>query len=424
MTNKSLNAWLTYLETLHPQTIALGLERVAHVAQKLDLTSFTIPVITIAGTNGKGSCVAFIETILRAAGYRVGAYTSPHLLAFNERIRINAQPVTDENICAAFTAIEQVRDGIPLTYFEFTTLAALKLFKTADLSAIILEVGLGGRLDAVNIVAADLAIITSIALDHMEYLGNDREAIAREKAGIIRAHKPLICGEPAPPKNIAQLARHYHVPLYQVNLDFSYAVTKSTWRWHYRETILADLPMPKLPIANAATALMAIELLQAKLPCSASAIAMGISAAALAGRFQSVFLPQHCILDVAHNPASAALLAQQLKQHPIKGRSLAVVSILGDKDIVGTLEPLLSEIDAWYAGGLNIPRGITANALAAHLQALGVQAYQHFASVEDAFAAALIDCKSDDRIIVFGSFYTVATVLKLLQKSAVFVNQA
>jgi len=461
---KSLDAWLHYIESLHPKNIELGLERVQAVAAALDIISFSCPVITVAGTNGKGSCVTFLAEILQQAGYKVGAYTSPHLLKFQERIRIAGLDVTEHALVAAFAQIEQARQDIQLTYFEFTTLAALLLFKTAGLDAIILEVGLGGRLDAVNIVDPDIAIISSIAMDHMDWLGNSREEIGREKAGIFRKNIPVICGDVAPPNSILASARAIGAQLYCINREFHYytSTNSHSWDWYQRsplnsrdeglsggrtailppdskqnyvlrsdyyqegahgdfrrglldwysqKVVYLGLPLPKLPLQNAATALMAIQCLQHKLKVDRKAVELGLIKAFIPGRFQQFNQPVTTILDVAHNPAAATLLAQRLHEQPCSGKTLAVVSILSDKDIPATLRPLLNSVDQWYVGGLDVARGASAETMANHLLNLGVTAHT-VSSVTAAFEQAVANCGAQDRILVFGSFYTVGLVLE------------
>lgn len=412
----SLPQWLSYIETLHPKVMELGLQRVQHVATRLNILNFNCPVITVAGTNGKGSCVAFIEAIAKAAGYRAGAYTSPHLLRFKERIRIAGQEIDDTALVEAFTQVEKARADTLLTYFEFTTLAALWLFHRANLDVLVLEVGLGGRLDAVNIIEPDVTIITSIALDHMEWLGDTREAIGYEKAGIFRAGKPAICGDINPPNSVIATAKKLAATLYCRDVDFG-ITTQSP---EYSIWIDDVDPIPpvalNLPPASAATAVMALHCLKAGLNIPATAIREGLEAATLSGRFQRVhYQGKQVILDVAHNPAASEYLAQKLSLEPV-GLTHAVVSILSDKDISGTLQPLLQQVNNWFVAGLDLPRGTSGEILANHLQNLGVTAYHiHIAtSTEKAFHAALQACGPLDRIIVFGSFHTVAPILAVL----------
>lgn len=414
-----LDNWLNYIEKLHPKTIELGLERIKTVAIKLKVLTFSCPIITIGGTNGKGTCLRFLESIYTKAGYTVGSYTSPHLLRFQERVHIHQQELPEQDWIEAFQQVEHARANIDLTFFEFTTLAAFLLFKQAQLDLIILEVGLGGRLDAVNCVDADVAIITTIAMDHMDWLGQTREAIAKEKAGIMRANRPVIIGDINPPAVLTEIAQQLHAQSFTLNKDFQYQLSKFGWQWSFDHTNLEHLPIPKLPLQNAATALMAIECLQAKLSVSKTAIVEGLEKATMPGRFQQFSKPVTTILDVAHNPASAALLAEQLQNKPIKGRTLAVVSILEDKDRIGILKPLLPVISEWYIAGLAVPRGISWQTLAKDLQQLGIVSYHSAESVMEAYLLAVSQCDSFDQIVVFGSFYTVAEVLSDLEKQTV-----
>lgn len=419
----SLPEWLSYIQTLHPKAIALGLERVEDVAKKLGVMTLPCPVVTIGGTNGKGSCVAFLEAIFQAQGYKVGAYTSPHLLKFNERIRMAGQEVMDAHLINAFVEVEQARGKVDLTYFEFTTLAALWLFQQAKLDVVLLEIGLGGRLDAVNIMDSELAIVTTIALDHVDWLGDTREAIGAEKAGIFRRKKPAICGDFSPPKSVLAAAEQLHTSLYCMNHDFYYQVQEEqtsvrdlnacTWNWQSACCDLKQLPMPKLPLQNAATALMGIELLQPILPVSLDSIHQGLMRAMILGRFQVLTKPVRIILDVAHNPAGAQWLAKQLDDQLFKGRTLAVVGMLNDKDISATLTPLLPHVDRWYLAGLTEePRGSSMEMMQYHLQSLGVRDYDMANSVSLAFKQALENCRPQDRIVVFGSFHVVGPVLQ------------
>lgn len=427
---KSLPQWFSYIENLHTSTIVLGLERILPVAQKLQLLSFPCPVITVGGTNGKGSCVAFLEQILTAAGYTVATYTSPHLLRFNERIRIANKEIDDLSIINAFEEVEKVRSGITLTSFEFITLAALILFKAAKPDVLLLEIGLGGRLDAVNLVEADISIITSIALDHMDFLGDTREAIAYEKAGIFRSGKPAICGDPDLPANIVEVAKTLKAPLYAVDRDFSFGLASDGLSWFWacplpnlpplaregtkKEISYSNLPIPNLPLQNAAIALMAIQCLQSRLKVNVTAITEGLKKAFLPGRFQRFKTPVEVILDVAHNPASATYLAKRLSEEPTQGITRAVVSILSDKDVIETLRPLLALVQIWYVADLELPRGSTAENMGNCLQQLGVTAYDihQSKSVAEAFQKAMQASQIQDRILVFGSFHTVAAVLE------------
>ncbi len=410
---KNHNAWLEYIESKYTPGVELGLERINQVAKPIHITKFSCPVITFAGTNGKGSCIACLDAICLAANLQVGTYTSPHLLRFNERIRINGQEVEDKLLCEAFAIIDKACKDVHLTYFEFVTLAALYIFKQFQLDVLLLEVGLGGRLDAVNIVDPNIAVITTISLDHTDCLGDDREAIGREKAGIMRENIPIVCGDLNPPLSISQRAQKLHAPYYAINKQFAYAQNHAEWYWHSDQLQLEKLPIPNLPLQNAATALMAIKLLQ--LPIDIATIKAGLKAVFIPGRFQRFTKPTTTILDVAHNPESAEYLAQKLATEPCSGKTLAVVGMLHDKDIASTLKPLISQIDVWYLADLTGSRAAKAEGLGEILAKLGQKSCYTHKSVIKAYEQAVKDCTVDDRIVVFGSFYTVSDVLKKLQ---------
>lgn len=410
---KNLNDWLAYIEQKYILGIELGLDRISKVAKPLHITEFKYPVISVAGTNGKGSCIACLESIFLAADLQVGTYTSPHLLHFNERIKINGQEIGDERLCAAFAVVDEVCKDVHLTYFEFVTLAALYVFQQFQLDVLLLEVGLGGRLDAVNIVAPDIAVITTISLDHTDYLGSDREAIGSEKAGIMREHVPIVCGDFDPPTSVVNNAHKLNAPYYAINEQFEYSQNNSVWQWNSNELQLENLPIPNLPLQNAATALMVIRLLQ--LPIDIVAIKQGLKTAFIAGRFQRFAKPVSTILDVAHNPESAEYLAQRLEAEPCLGRTLAVVGMLQDKDIASTLKPLISQIDVWYLADLTGSRAAKAQNLQEILAKLEQKSCYTHESVLGAYEHAVKECAAEDRIIVFGSFYTVSDVLKKLQ---------
>lgn len=409
---KSLLEWTHYLETLNPHKIALGLERVATVATVLGLGKFACPVITVTGTNGKGSCVNLLESAWLAGNYRVGAYTSPHLFHFNERIRTNGIDMDDSSLCDAFARVAAASNGVPLTYFEFTTLAALTIFQQANLDVVILEAGLGGRLDAVNIVDADVAIITTVAIDHTDWLGPDRDSIGREKAGIFRANKPAICGDFNPPASVFESARQLQSSLYCQGKDYVYETvgetTGPTWDWKAGDVVLTALPKPTLQLQNAATALMAIQLLQEKLPLSKNALMAGLMQANLPGRLQQVGQLKTCIFDVAHNPEAARCLAQQLQNTSHSGKTHAVVGMMTDKDITGTLGAVAAQIDAWYVGSLPGPRGAPKSQMMTALRALGMTKCYNYDLITMAYREAMLACEAADRVIVFGSFVTVA----------------
>lgn len=418
MTNKqlSLQNWLDYLETLHPKTIDLGLDRIKQVALSLQLLPLSNFVITVAGTNGKGTSVALLENIFLAADYKVGSYTSPHLLHYNERTKINGIPAADAALCEAFTIIEQARGQISLTYFEFGTLAALWLFKQAALDIIILEVGLGGRLDAVNIVDADIALISTIALDHMEYLGHNREAIGKEKAGIMRAQKPVVCGDHATPTSIYTYAAQIKAPLYLYGRDYNYRQTNNEyWHWQSKTKHWINLPIPKIPLQNAAAVLKVVELLPEPFNISEKNIVTALQNVQVAGRFQWLPGKIPCILDVAHNPAAAAWLAAKLEQYPIQGNTYAVIGMLADKDHKETVKQLIGQVQVteWFVGGLSVARGMTGKALAKSVMAVTTQKVNSYDTVTEAYKHAMQQAQASDRIIVFGSFFTVAEVIQL-----------
>ncbi|RUO67274.1 bifunctional tetrahydrofolate synthase/dihydrofolate synthase [Idiomarina ramblicola] len=409
-----LQDWLIYLETIHSKNIDMGLERVSEVGAKAGVLEPAQLVITVSGTNGKGSTVCYLETILRAAGYTTGVYTSPHITEYRERVRINAQELTDAEHVEAFTAIEVARKQTSLTYFEFGTLAALWLINKARPDVAILEVGLGGRLDAVNCVDADVAVVTSIGIDHIAFLGNDREQIGREKAGIGRAGKPLICGEKKPTGSIEESAERIGAKLWQVGRDFHANEQGTSWSYRSQHTQLNDLPLPKLPLINASTAIAAIE--QLPLPVTLSAIREGIARATLPGRMQSYFYREcEVLLDVAHNPQAAAYANQYVRKFYPEHKIFAVVGMLSDKDHAGVAKALISQVTNWYLGSLSEPRGETAEQLGVSAK-LPKESYEVFESVELAFTEALRAAQqwqtNNGKALVFGfgSFYTVARI--------------
>lgn len=406
----SLNEWLYYLKHLHSQAIRLGLELVNRVAADLDLLTPAATVFTVAGTNGKGTTCRMLEVMLLAAGLRVGVYSSPHLLRYTERVRIQGEELNEAEFSRSFAAIENGRGEISLTYFEFGTLSALHLFKQACLDVVILEVGLGGRLDATNIIEPSVAVITSIALDHTNWLGNNRESIGSEKAGIFRSGKPAVVGEADMPASIQQVAELLSAPLYRNGVAWSYSKQGKHWQWQDGKTLLAGLPMPHVPLVNAATALAAIS--YSSLDIDHQAIHAGLQQAMLPGRFQLVCQEPRLILDVAHNPHAATYLAKRLATLPRNsGKVRAVIAMLSDKDIAGTLDCLRAQVDEWYCAPLNEPRGACAELLAQHL----MQPRQ-FIDVETAWRQAMQDANKQDIIIVCGSFHTVAQVMAALDE--------
>ena len=411
----TLDAWLRWQESLHPSAIDLGLERPGRVLDALGLRSPAYALITVAGTNGKGSSVAMLESILRVAGYRVGCYTSPHLLHYNERVRIDGEPASDEALCDAFDRIDRARGETSLTYFEFGTLAAMDLFSRAGLDVAVLEVGMGGRLDAVNLLDADVALVTAIDVDHAAWLGKNREAIGREKAGIFRPQRPAVCSDPQPPASLLQHSGELGTELYRLGDEYHYAEGEAGWNWQGRGVRYEGLPMPALrgrfQLQNAAGVLMALALLAERLPLSPGDLHRGLQAVSLPGRFQLLPGAVVTIVDVAHNPQSAAALAENLRAMPVAGRTHAVVGMLADKDLSTIFGQLPDVIDLWYPAGLEVLRGADAETLLHALAGQGIVAERGYASVDEALAAARAGARPGDRIVVFGSFYTVAEAL-------------
>jgi folylpolyglutamate synthase/dihydrofolate synthase len=400
-----LATWLHYLEHLHSQAIELGLDRIQRVAARLDLLKPAPFIFTVAGTNGKGTTCRTLETLLMAAGYRVGVYSSPHLVRYTERVRVQGFELDEALHSASFASIEAGRGDISLTYFEFGTLSALNLFREANLDVVILEVGLGGRLDATNIVDADVAVITSIALDHTDWLGPDRESIGREKAGVFRGGKPAVVGEADMPHTIAEVAAEKGAQLLQINRDWQWQKQENSWTLQDRHGELRDLPLPQVPLPNAATAITALR--ASGLNVSEAVIREHLPLAILPGRFQTVSESPRVILDVAHNPHAAHYLASRLAELPKSGKVHAVVGMLHDKDIAGTLAALAPQVDRWFCAPLDGPRGATADELIAHLE--GGNAYDN---VDAAWQAARQQAAPEDVILVCGSFHTVAQVME------------
>ena len=417
MQTKTLPQWLAHLETAHHTPIDMGLERVTQVKNAMNLAP-ACPIITVGGTNGKGSTCAFLSHIYAAAGYKVGTLTSPHLLRFNERIAINNQPVSDEEIVEAFERIEAARGDISLTYFEFNTLAAVDIFGQHQVDVMILEVGLGGRLDAVNIFDTDCAIVTSVDLDHQDYLGDSIEQIGKEKAGIFRAGKPAIFGQDPAPHSLGQHAKNIGAKLLQLNHQFSYIARIDSWQWQANNgSLKIDLPLPALQGAfqlnNAACAVAAVQIMRQQLPVNQEALAQGIAQAQNRARFQIIQQQPEIILDVAHNPHAARALASSLKNLPAK-RTFAVFSILADKDSDSVISILRDSIDEWFIAPLDLPRGMTLTALTAKLKKHDIKAIHPHNTIQAAYTAALSQVTENDRIIVFGSFHTVAGILGCL----------
>jgi dihydrofolate synthase / folylpolyglutamate synthase len=423
---RTLAQWLAFIETLHPKSIALGLDRIAAVAARMAMR-VACPVITVAGTNGKGSTCAIAESIYRCAGYRTGLYASPHLLRFNERVRIAGKEAEDAALADAFAVVEAARDigdgaPTPLTYFEYTTLAALHLFAAARLDVLILEVGLGGRLDAVNLVDADVAVVTTIGIDHVDWLGTTREAIGREKAGIFRKGRTAICGDADPPHSLVDAAHAAGATLWRIGVDYRYAAQRMQWRYEGPGGARYGLPLPALrgayQLANAATALAALDALRVRLPVAAGAVRDGLVQVELPGRFQVLPGRPAVVLDVAHNPQAAGALSETLSTMGFFSRTLAVFGMLGDKDIDTVARILAPRVDCWYIAPLPGPRGASAARLATALAHAGVDAaaIRAFDDIAQAFDAARNAAGETDRIAAFGSFLTVAAALIAAQR--------
>jgi dihydrofolate synthase/folylpolyglutamate synthase len=414
----NLQEWLTHCERLHPKNIDMGLERVAAVAKKMGL-QFGCPVITVAGTNGKGSTCAMLECILREAGYRTGMFTSPHLVFFEERCKLNGQAASASVLTQHFAKVEAMRGDISLTYFEFTALAIFSCLASAHLDVVILEVGLGGRLDAVNVIDTDCAIITSIDLDHTEWLGNDRESIGREKAGIMRGGKPVIISDPHPPASLAQHAATVGAMVWQSGSDFHFSGDQQQWRWYGEGRTWAGLAYPALrgvnQLVNAAGVLAALHAMKDHLPVTAQAIRLGLSRVEWSGRFQMLPGQPAVVLDVAHNPHSVAALAHNLDAMGYFAVTRAVMGAMADKDLQAMVQRLQPLVEHWYFCDLPSPRAATAKQLQSLWQAgaprLG-QSAQTFADPVAATAQAMADADPTDRILVFGSFLTVGGVLQ------------
>jgi len=431
---RTLPDWLEYIERIHPKSIDMGLDRIRVVAQALKLGKPGRAVITVGGTNGKGSTVAFIEAIARAAGWKVGAYTSPHLLSYNERVRIDGADVSDESLIEAFEAIEAARGNTPLTYFEYGTLAALWLFERARLDLAILEVGLGGRLDATNIVDADVSVITTVDLDHQDYLGEDREQIGAEKVGIARAWKPLVLGDNDPPSSVLGHAYRIGAPTWRIANDFFFEPLPSSLdadgnalpaRWLWREIgKRLELPVPQLAapvqLRNAAVAVAALRSLK-KLPkpLPRDAYSDGIANAHVGGRLQRFERDGvEIVVDVGHNPQAARALADWLRTAPAPGRVIAVYAALSDKDVAGVAEAMATVVDQWHLAGLADagPRGGDVEALAARLAGTAAAGAKRHETVAQALDAARAQAHVGDRVLVFGSFHTAASALASLDR--------
>lgn len=429
----SLDDWLDWQASLNPVEINLGLERIADVLHRMGLSrQFDCPLVMVAGTNGKGSVVAMLEAIATAAGLSVCSYTSPHITRYNERIRINGEDVDDDSLCQAFERIDQARidvdsvaeqNDIQLTYFEFGTLAAIDLFKRAQADLVIMEVGLGGRLDAVNIMEPDVSIITPIAIDHTDWLGDSRELIAIEKAGIFRNNRPAICGDPEPPASLLAIAEQKSVDLFRLGRSFSIERVRSQHeeQWHLCSPFgsIEDLPMPALvgdfQVNNAATAIVALQALASRQQISTSSIRQGLANVQLKGRFEILARKPLVITDVAHNSHAVNSLVTQLQAQPVNGKTHVVIAMLADKPVEEVVKLLLPVTDCWYTAGLSdVPRGLSPAEMSSIVEAGLVTRsgadvkLSSEATVESAIAAAISAADEQDRIVILGSFYTVA----------------
>ena len=416
----TLDAWLAWQERLHPAAIELGLDRVRRVLDALGLRAFACPVITVGGTNGKGSCVALLDSILRAAGLRVGAFTSPHLVRYNERIRVNGREATDLELMQAFERVSDARDDVSLTFFEYNTLAALSLFAATPLDAVILEVGMGGRLDAVNVIDPDVSLIVSIGMDHAEWLGPTLEDIGREKAGIMRARRPTVLGSATMPDSVRAAARSLAAQLIEPERGFRWRPAGAGWSWEGRSTSLADLPRPALAgscqFGNAAAVLAVIEALAPRLTVGPDAIRRGLASVVLPGRFQRIERNGvEWVLDVAHNVAAAETLARNLEEAPAAGRTLAVFGALRDKDVAGIARILQPRVSEWLLADLGGERGLTAAELKQRAFAQQTARVEIAGALDAALAAAELRAAPADRVVVFGSFHMVGPALEWLR---------
>ncbi len=421
MSQKNLQNWLEWQQSVHPIRMDLGLERCRQVAEKLKLFPLPFPIITVAGTNGKGSSVATLDAIFSVAEHRVGRFTSPHLLSYNERISVTGQVASDEQLCEIFAQIEAARGETTLTFFEFAALAAALFFVQQKVDVAILEVGLGGRLDAVNVFYPTLALITSIDIDHVDWLGDDRETIGFEKAGILRAGQTAVCSDPNPPQSVLQHAKTLGTDLYVLNNHFYYEKTGQTWAWHsFLEHELNALPLPNLQgdfqLQNAAGALMAALLLQPELPTTINDIKQGLTQIQLPGRFQVLEGDVTRIFDVAHNPQGVATLKKTLEKFSHQGKLHAVFSALATKDVAQMVENIKALIDTWYIAELSKSlKPVPIDALKTILQQANISNFYVHASIEESYQSALEQASVGDCVIVFGSFYTVAAALKCVK---------
>ncbi|MBM2830632.1 MAG: dihydrofolate synthase / folylpolyglutamate synthase [Gammaproteobacteria bacterium] len=414
-----LHEWLAWQEGLHFTAIELGLDRCMSVADKMGLLQPDYAVISVAGTNGKGSSVNMLRSILTHAGYTTGSYTSPHLIRYNERVSINGIEVSDAALCEAFDRIDRARGDISLTYFEFGTLAALDIFQRAGIDIAILEVGLGGRLDAVNCLDADVALIASIDLDHELWLGPDREAIAREKAGIMRSKAPAVCSDPGPPQSLINHAKMLGTRLYLQKQDYDYQICGNSWTWRWDSVMYTDLPHPSIynarQVQNAAGVLMALTALSDRFPVAIHAIRQGLLEFNLDGRFQIVPDKAQLVLDVAHNRQAAELLAQNLRQLPVSGNTHILIGMLSDKNHHAIFNEISGSADFWHLVTLDGPRGTKSEALNKVLMAMGITGnVSCYDTVADALGRVRAIVAPQDRIVITGSFLTVGAAINHL----------
>jgi dihydrofolate synthase/folylpolyglutamate synthase len=412
---RTLEDWLRFIEQQHPQAIALGLERVTEVLERMAIR-LQCPVLSVAGTNGKGSTCAMLESILRVAGYRTGLYTSPHLVRYNERVRIAGAEAEDRSLSDAFAVVERARGQTPLTYFEFGTLAVLWLFKQEKIEAAIFEVGLGGRLDAVNVLDADCAVLTSVGIDHVDYLGSDREAIGREKAGIFRPGRPAVIAEPHPPQSVLQATANKLL----LGKDFGFTAEQTQWTYWGPRGKRAGMAHPALrgsiQLRNAAAALCALDTLE--LPVAMQDVRRGLAEVTLPGRFQVLPGRPQVILDVAHNVEAAKTLSENLAVSGFAPETIAVCGMLRDKDIAGVVRELAPRITRWHLASLPGPRGATADEMESNLRKIGAGTpIERHSSPTQAFTAALERAGEGDKIVVFGSFLTVGEVMAWLKNN-------
>lgn len=423
----NLSDWLAWQETLHINEIDLGLERCTEVARNMGLKQPEHGFVSVAGTNGKGSSVAMLSAIVAEAGYKVATYTSPHLIRYNERIRIDGEPVSDELLCEAFQCIDDARGDISITYFEFGTLAAYYILNKVGIDFAVMEVGLGGRLDAVNMMDADVALVTSIAIDHVDWLGSDREVIGREKAGIMRGGHHAVCSDNDIPNSVIKHAEEIGTELHVLNRDFYFETTgESTWSWKDDDVHYVDLPRPALKgefqLTNASGVLKVIQCLKDRYAITEDHIRAGLQKVELAGRFQVIPGPVEYVLDVAHNPHAAQALADFLKSNPVKGKNHLLFGMLKDKDALGVIEIIAPFVDDWYVAGLvdlGGTRGATSELLVGQLEESGLNPRVFsFDTVYDAYKALQQESEEGDRVMVAGSFLTVSEVMKIMDKES------